>query len=466
MSKVFNSLQKVGQALMTPIAVMPIAAILLRLGAGVPGIEGKLAEIMLKAGAGVFDNMALLFAIGIAYGLAKNNNGAAALAGAVGFLVSKNVYLVINPDINTGVFGGIIMGILAGVLYNKYHDIKLPDYLGFFGGKRFVPIITSLVAIIVGLVFGFVWPVVQAGLDGFGNAVVASGGLGQFLYGFLNRLLIPVGLHHVLNSIFWFTHGSFTDAAGTVINGDLLRFLAGDKSAGVFMAGFFPIMMFALPAAGLAFIKTAKKENRKEVAGMIISIALTSFLTGITEPLEFSFMFLAPGLYFFHAVMTGLALVISNALGILHGFGFSAGLIDYLINMNLATKPLLLIPIGLVFGAIYYVVFVFAINKFDLKTPGRTDEFSDNLSEKIDQMGETGVVDAYIAALGGKANLKSIDACITRLRLIVADQSLVNDQTLKQLGAAGVIRPSKEAVQVIVGPKAEQICEGIRNRMN
>lgn len=462
MSKVFNSLQKVGRALMTPIAVLPIAALLLRFGAGVPGIDGVLAQVMLKAGAAVFDNMALIFAMGIAFGLAKDNNGAAGLAGAVGYLVTKNVYEVINPDIKTGVFAGIIMGIVAGVLYNKYHNIKLPDYLGFFGGKRFVPIITSVVAIGIGLLFGFVWPAVQVGLDAFGNAVVASGSLGQFLYGFLNRLLIPVGLHHVLNSIFWFTHGSFTNAAGEVVNGDLFRFLAGDKTAGVFMTGFFPIMMFALPAAGLAFITTAKKENRAEVVGLVSSIAFTSFLTGITEPLEFSFVFLAPALYFFHAVMTGVALVVTNALGILHGFGFSAGLIDYLVNMNLSTKPLLLIPVGLAFGAIYYGVFVFAIKKFDLKTPGRTDEFTDGIAEQLETLGEEALIRAYANALGGKANLKEIDACITRLRLVVSDQALVNDAELKKLGAAGVVRPSKDAVQVIIGPKAEMVADGIK----
>jgi PTS system N-acetylglucosamine-specific IIC component len=462
MSQAFNSLQKVGRALMTPIAVLPVAAILLRLGAGVPGIEGVFAEIILKAGAGVFDNMALIFAIGIAFGLAKGNHGAAALAGAIGYLVTKNVYLVIDPAIKMGIFDGIIMGIVAGSLYNKFEDIKLPDYLGFFSGKRFIPIITSIASIFIGLLLGFVWPFIQVLLDSFGNAVVASGALGQFLYGFLNRLLIPVGLHHVLNSIFWFTHGDFINAAGDLIQGDLFRFLAGDTTAGVFMAGFFPIMMFGLPAAGLAFITTAKKENRAEVIGLVTSIAFTSFLTGITEPIEFSFMFLAPGLYVFHALMTGIALVITNTFGILHGFGFSAGLIDYLINMNLATKPLLLLPIGLIFAGIYYSVFVYAIRTFDLKTPGRTEENIDYVSSKIEAIGEDELINAYLDALGGKDNLKEIDSCITRLRLIVRDASLVNDQKLKKLGAAGVIRPSKDAVQVIVGTMAERVADRLR----
>lgn len=462
MNKLFGYLQRVGRALMTPIAVMPIAAILLRLGAGVPGIEGKFAEVILKAGAGVFDNMPLLFAIGIAYGLAKNNDGAAALAGAIGYLICKNVYGVIDADINTGVFAGIIMGIIAGSLYNKYYTIKLPDYLGFFGGKRFVPILTSVVAIFAGLGFGVLWPSVQVGLDTFGNAVVASGSLGQFFYGFLNRLLIPVGLHHVLNSIFWFTHGEFIDVAGKVINGDLFRFLAGDKSAGVFMTGFFPIMMFGLPAAALAMYNTARKDQKVAVGGMLFSVAFTAFLTGITEPIEFAFVFLAPGLYFIHAVLTGLALVVTNMFGILHGFGFSAGLFDFLINMNLATKPMLLIPIGLAFAALYYFIFYFAIVKFNLATPGRVDEESGEAEILMATMGEDALAVAYVGALGGKDNITDMDACITRLRVGIKDIALVKDHELKKLGAVGVIKPSKNAVQVIVGTQAENIANLIK----
>jgi PTS system N-acetylglucosamine-specific IIC component len=465
MNKLFGYLQKIGRALMTPIAVMPVAAILLRLGAGVPGIEGKFAEVILKAGAGVFDNMPLLFAIGIAYGLAKNNDGAAALAGAIGFLVTKNVYLVINPDINTGVFAGIIMGIVAGSLYNKYYNIKLPEYLGFFGGKRFVPIITSVASIFIGLLFGLLWPFAQTGLDAFGNAVVASGSIGQFFYGFLNRLLLPIGLHHVLNSIFWFTHGEFIDVAGKVVNGDLFRFLAGDKSAGVFMTGFFPIMMFGLPAAALAMYNTARKDQKVAIGGMLFSVAFTAFLTGITEPIEFAFVFLAPGLYVVHAVLTGLALVVTNMFGILHGFGFSAGFFDYVINFNLATNPLMLIPVGLVTAAIYYFVFYFAITKFNLATPGRVDEDSKEAELLMASMGEDAIAVAYIAALGGKENITDMDACITRLRVGIKDIALVKDNELKKLGAAGVVKPSKNAVQVIVGTKAEIIADVIKQHL-
>ncbi len=314
MENVFGKLQKVGKALMLPIAVMPAAAILLRLGAGVPGIEGLLADIMLKAGAGIFDNLYLLFGIGVALGLAKGNHGAAALAGAIGVLVCKNVYEVINPDINTGVMVGMVMGVIAGTLYNKYHDIKLPEFLGFFGGKRFVPIITSFVAVAVGIVFGYVWPAIQTGIDTIGNAAIQAGPIGTFFFGFGNRLLIPVGLHHVLNSIFWFTFGSFTNAAGEVVNGDLWRYFAGDPTAGIYMAGWYPVMMFGLPAACYAMYRAAKPENRKAVGGMLFSIAFTSFLTGITEPIEFLFVYIAPGLYFVHAVMAGIALAVTQLL--------------------------------------------------------------------------------------------------------------------------------------------------------
>lgn len=458
-NKNFNRLQSLGKALMTPVAVLPLAALLLRLGAGVPGIEGIFAEIILKAGAGVFDNMSLIFAIGIAFGLAKGNHGAAALAGAVGYFVTTNVYTVINPDINTGVFSGIVVGLMAGWLYNKYHNINLPEWLGFFGGKRFVPIISSVAAIFLGLIFGFVWPFIQSVLDAFGNLIVTSGGIGQFVYGFGNRLLIPFGLHHILNSIFWFTHGEFVNTAGEVIRGDLLRFLAGDPTAGVFMAGFFPVMMFGLPAAALAMYTTAKKEYRATIGGALFSVGFTSFLTGITEPLEFMFVFLAPGLYVVHSILTGLALVVTNMLGILHGFGFSAGFIDYVIQYNLASKPILLLGVGLAFGAVYYVVFVFCIKKFDLKTPGRVNESGENIDGLIDEKGIKGLAQEYILALGGEANIEEVNACITRLRLSLVSTSKANEDQLKALGASGVLIANEKSIQVIVGTKAEILAE-------
>lgn len=462
MQNVFGKLQKVGKALMLPIAVMPAAAILLRLGAGVPGIEGLLAEIMLKAGAGIFDNLYLLFGIGVALGLAKNNHGAAALAGAIGVLICKNVYEVMNPDINTGVMVGMVMGVIAGSLYNKYHNIKLPEFLGFFGGKRFVPIITSFVAVIMGIIFGIFWPFIQNGIDAIGNAAIQAGPVGTFFFGFGNRLLIPVGLHHVLNSIFWFTFGSFTNAAGEVVNGDLWRYFAGDPTAGIYMAGWYPVMMFGLPAACLAMYHTAKKESKKAVAGMFISIAFTSFLTGITEPIEFLFVFVAPGLYFVHALLSGAALAITQLLGILHGFGFSAGLIDYLLNMHLAAKGLLLIPVGLAFSAIYYFVFRFMIVKFNIQTPGRMDELSEESDNQVAEKGVSAVAQEYFKLVGGGDNIVDIDSCITRLRLTLKDNSEIDQQSLKKLGAVGVIKPNNKNIQIVVGTQAELIAEEMK----
>ena len=462
MGSFFGKLQKVGKALMLPIAVMPAAAILLRLGAGVPGIEGIVAEIMLKAGAAIFDNLYLLFGIGIALGLAKDNHGAAALAGAVGVLVTKNVYTVIDPDINTGVMVGIIMGVIAGVLYNKFHNIKLPEFLGFFGGKRFVPIITSFAGVAMGIVFGILWPYAQNGIDAIGNAAINAGAVGTFFFGFGNRLLIPIGLHHVLNSIFWFTFGSFTNAAGEVVNGDLWRYFAGDPSAGVYMAGFFPMMMFGLPAACLAMYHSAKKENKKAVAGMFISIAFTSFLTGITEPIEFLFVFLSPLLYLVHAILTGLSLALTQVLGILHGFGFSAGLIDYLLNMYLSTKGLLIIPLGLAFGVVYYFVFRFMIAKFDIPTPGRLDEVSEESDNLISERGVSEVARGYFNAIGGRENIVEIDSCITRLRLTLKDASIIDEAAIKRLGAAGIIKPNNKNVQIVVGTHAELIAEEMK----
>lgn len=457
----FGKLQRVGRALMLPIAVMPAAAILLRLGAGVPGIEGLFAQILLVAGDAIFGNLYLLFGIGIALGLAKENHGAAALAGAVGVLVAKNVYTAINPDINTGVMVGIVMGIVAGTLYNKYYNIKLPEFLGFFGGKRFIPIITSFAAVIIGIAFGYVWPFFQSGIDWVGNTAVELGPVGTFFFGFGNRMLIPVGLHHVLNSIFWFTFGSFTTAAGEVVNGDLWRYFAGDPTAGIYMAGWFPVFMFGLPAAALAMYHTAKPENRKAIGGMLFSVAFTSFLTGITEPIEFLFVYIAPGVYLVHALLSGLSLAVTQMLGILHGFGFSAGLIDYWLNFYLSTNGWLLIPVGLAFGAIYYFLFRFAILKFNLATPGRMeDEMAGD--DVVAQLGISEVAKGYFAAIGGSANIVEVDACVTRLRLSVNDAGVIDEAAVKRLGAAGIIKPNNKSVQIVVGTHAELIADEIK----
>ena len=350
MKKIFSNLQKIGKSLMLPIAVLPAAALLLRLGAG----DVFDIPFVMAAGSAIFDNLALLFGIGVAVGIAHDSSGAAGLAGAVSYFVITNATQSINSDINMGVLAGIIGGLLAGYLYNRYHDIELPDFLGFFGGKRFVPIITGAASVLLAGLFGYIWPPIQNVIQMTGEWIINAGPIGVFVYGFLNRLLIPVGLHHVLNSFIWFVFGEFTTAAGEVVTGDLSRFFAGDPSAGFFMSGFFPMMMFGLPAAALAMYHSAKPENKKAVSGIFLSVGLTAFLTGITEPIEFSFMFLAPVLYLIHAGLTGLSMVVTYVLGIQHGFGFSAGAIDYFLNYGLATRPLWIIPIGIIFFIVYY----------------------------------------------------------------------------------------------------------------
>lgn len=445
-----GKLQKVGKALMTPIAVLPAAALLLRFGA--------LWElpVMSAAGGAIFDNLPIIFAIGVAFGLAKNNHGVAALAGYIGYEVMTGIATTIDADINMGVLAGMVAGIIAGSLYNKFYNVMLPDWLAFFGGKRAVPIITSFVMIAVGVLFGYIWPAIQGVMNGAGNWLIGAGTIGIFVFGFLNRLLIPFGLHHVLNSITWFTFGEYHG-----VTGDLSRFFAGDPTAGAFMTGFFPIMMFALPAVALAIYFAAKKQNRTVIGGMLFSVAFTSFLTGITEPIEFMFMFLAPVLYVIHAVFTGLAGVVVYLFGIKHGFGFSAGVIDYIVNYNLATKPILLIPIGLIFAVVYFIIFKWAIEKFDLPTPGRLDDESGNESI-MKRLGIPRIAAEYVKLVGGKSNIVEIDACITRLRLILKDNSMLNGSNVKVLGASGLIKPNATNVQIVVGTQAEIIAEEMK----
>lgn len=485
-------LQKIGKALMTPVAVMPAAAILLRLGqSDVWGWTGNAylmkngIPIIAQAGDAIFGTLylgkgdgatpisilGLLFAIGIAIGLAEENNGVSALSAAVGFLVLQKVGSAINPAINMGVFAGFIAGITAGLLYNKFKDIQLPQFLGFFGGKRFVPIVTSFLMIVLGVLAGYVWPSIQNGLDAFGNSVANAGPVGTFGFGLLNRLLIPFGLHHVMNSIFWFAFGTFTNAAGEVVRGDLTRYFAGDPNSGAFMTGFFPIMMFALPAACLAMISAAKKSKRKEVTGMLLGIALTSFLTGITEPIEFLFMFLAPPLYAIHAVLTGVAGAVTYALNMKLGFGFSAGFIDYALNFSKPNthNPIGLALVGIVFAVIYYFIFLFYIKKFDVKTPGREDDEEVSVNTKGGTSKSSKLSDkaeVILAAIGGKSNVESIDACVTRIRLTLNDTSKLDEKALKQAGASGISRLGENNVQVVVGTLADPLVSQIKKLMN
>ncbi|MER5870864.1 PTS transporter subunit EIIC [Streptomyces sp. NPDC002044] len=396
-SGLMQGLQKVGRSLQLPIAVLPAAGILLRLGQpdvfGVDGLGwGKVATVFATAGDAVFANLPLLFCIGVAIGFAKKSDGSTALAALVGFLVYKNVltaFPVTEAVINTaenkgvdvaatynnpGVLGGIIMGLLAAVLWQRFHRTKLVDWLGFFNGRRLVPIIMAFVGVLAGVFFGLVWEPIGEVISNFGEWMTGLGAGGAGIFGLINRGLLPIGMHQFVNTVAWFQIGDFTNAAGEVVHGDLNRFFAGDPSAGLFMTGFFPIMMFGLPAAALAIAHTARPERRKAVTGMMVSLALTSFVTGVTEPIEFSFMFIAPLLYAIHAVLTALSMAITWALGVHAGFTFSAGLIDLGLGWSKSTQAWMLIPIGLVFAAIYYVVFRFAIVKFNLPTPGRESD--------------------------------------------------------------------------------------------
>ena len=442
---------------MLPIAVLPVAGLLLRLGQ--PDLLGIAA--MAQAGDAIFANLALIFAIGVAVGFAKENNGTAGLAGAIGYLVLTAVLKASDAKINMGVLAGITAGVSAGLLYNRYKDIALPSYLGFFGGKRFVPIASGFAMLLAGLLLGMVWPPVQQGIDNVGHWLIDAGEIGLFIYGTLNRLLIVTGLHHILNSLTWFVFGSFPDplVAGKIATGDLNRFFAGDPAAGRFMTGFFPVMMFGLPAACLAMYRQARPENRTAVGGVLLSMGLTALLTGVTEPVEFSFMFLAPLLYAIHAVLTGLSMALMHALDVRLGFTFSAGLFDYLLSFGKGHNGWLLLPVGAVYFAIYYSLFTFFIRKFDLMTIGR--EAPGIAPPRLLIRGSDRAL-GFIKALGGAANLKSVDACTTRLRLEVADNAAIDAAALNKLGARGLIKPAAGSVQVVLGPEADSVADEIR----
>ena len=474
MKHVFENLQKLGRALMLPIAVLPVAGLLLRLG------QPDLLDVPMvaAAGAAIFSNLGLLFALGVAVGLARDNNGAAGLAALVGYFVTTQgaaTLLVVPPDVVAGlspeaqalaaeafrdrqlgklsVPAGILSGVVAGWLYNRYSGIRLPDYLAFFGGRRFVPIASGVAGLAGAAAFGFGWPVLESGMDAVSRAILDAGEIGLFLYGTINRILIVTGLHHIANNIAWFLLGDYGG-----VTGDLNRFFAGDPDAGKFMAGFFPVMMFGLPAACLAMYHAARPERRRAVGGLLFSMALTSFLTGVTEPVEFTFMFLAPVLYAVHALLTGLSMTLMDALGVRLGFGFSAGLFDYLLNFNISTRPLWLLPVGAAWFIAYYALFRFFIVRFDLPTPGRERTGAPAPSAA----GHEREIDGLVAALGGPGNLASVDACTTRLRLVVADPGRVDEERLKAHGAHGVVRPSRNAVQVVLGPVADRVAVEIR----
>ena len=476
-------LQKLGSALMLPVACLPICGILMGLGyalapavMGVPGAASEgfayvLGFFLIKAGAALIDNMAILFCIGVAVGLAKENNGTAGLAGLVSWLM---ITTLLNPG-TVGViapkliasetnavafskianpFTGILAGIIGAMCYNKFKDTKLPDVLAFFSGKRSVSIVTAVVSIVVSAVLLFVWPVVFGVLVAIGKGIVSLDAVGAGIYAFLNRLLIPTGLHHALNNVFWFD---------TIGLGDLTAYWGAKTSAdvgwsvGMYMAGFFPCMMFGIPGAALAMIQTAKTSKRKATIGIVGSAALCAFICGVTEPFEFAFMFLAFPLYIVYALLYGIFTTISVALGFRAGFCFSAGATDLLFSASppAAAKTWLILPLGIAAFVVFYLVFLFAIKKWDLKTPGREDDQDGEMKIELANNDFTAMAQIILEGVGGKENVASIDHCITRLRLEVKDRLQVDEKKIKSSGAAGVIRPGKTSVQVIIGPKVQ-----------
>jgi PTS system N-acetylglucosamine-specific IIC component len=470
---------------MLPVAVLPVAALLLRFGQADiwqailqnPNATG--VPFLADAGGAIFNNLPMIFAVGIAFGLA-GGEGAAALSGLVGFLVFTAVFNDFIPigkgahNNNMDVLSGILMGLVAAWLYRRYHTIRLPDYLGFFGGRRFVPIITGLAAVVLGVIFGFVWQPVQVGINALGVGIIALGPLGPGIYGFLNRLLIPLGLHHIINSYIWFQLGDFH---GT--HGDLQRYFAGDPSAGLFESGFFPMMMFGLPAAALAMIRQARYP--KVAAGILLSAAFASFLTGITEPIEFAFIFVAPVLFVIHALLTGTLLFISALLNIKIAFGFSAGLIDYVLNFTKpnTTNAWLVLVLGVIYGVIYYFLFSICIRVFNLGTPGRGEASTGLSADWILPESQRGpspskakaaaAVDnndtlaaQIITALGGGSNIESVEGCITRLRLFITEPDKIDEPALKGLGAAGVMKQGK-VVQVVMGMQSDNIASSMQS---
>ena len=469
-------LQRLGKSLMLPVACLPVAAILQGIGYWIDptgwGANNVIAAFLLKGGGCLIDQMPILFAIGVAVGMLDDNDALEVLPDLLTqFMEPTSLSTdVVAMLTNTAVekvdpafgkvqtqFIGILCGLIAAACYNKFKNTKLPDAFSFFSGKRCVAIVTAGASLVSSLVLFFVWPIIYNVLVAVGKFIMDLGPIGAGLYGFFNRLLIPFGLHHALNSVFWF------DVAG--IN-DIAKFWGNAEggvmgTTGMYMAGFFPVMMFGLPAAALAMYHTAKDTKKKAAAGLLMSVAVASFFNGVTEPLEFSFMFLAPALYGVHAVLTGISMAVVAALPVRAGFNFSAGLVDWILSFKapFAQNPLLLIPIGLAVGAVYYVVFRFVIVKFNMKTPGREDDNIDETKVELANNDFTGIAKIVLEGVGGPANVTSIDNCITRLRLEIKDYTLIDEHKIKSAGVAGVIRPSKTAVQVIIGTKVQFVAD-------
>ncbi|BBK77950.1 N-acetylglucosamine-specific PTS transporter subunit IIBC [Clostridium butyricum] len=469
-------LQKLGKSLMLPVACLPVASILMGIGYWMDptgwGANSVAAAFLIKAGSSLIDNMGILFAIGVGVGMSDDNDGTSGLAGLVSWLMITTLLSVkvvamfkgIDEAAVSPAFGkiqnqfiGILSGVIGATCYNKFKNTRLPDFLGFFSGKRCVAIVTAFASIIAALVLFFAWPLIYGALVNFGKAIVSTGSIGAGIYAFFNRLLIPVGLHHALNSVFWF------DVAG--IN-EIANFWSANGTKGVtgmYLTGFFPVMMFGLPAGALAMYHTAKDSKKKAVYGLLLAAAISSFFTGVTEPLEFAFMFLAPGLYLVHAVLTGISVAVCAALPVRAGFNFSAGFVDWFLSFKapMAMNGLMIIPIGIAVAIVYYVVFRFVITKFNLKTPGREDDddTSSEMNVTLANNDFTKVASRILEGVGGKENITSIDNCVTRLRLEIKDQAKVNEKIIKSAGVSGVIRPGKNSLQVIVGTQVQFVAD-------
>ncbi|MBU3127708.1 N-acetylglucosamine-specific PTS transporter subunit IIBC [Clostridium tagluense] len=468
-------LQKLGKSLMLPVACLPVASILMGIGYWIDptgwGANNVAAAFLITAGNSLIKNMGILFAIGVAVGMSEDNDGTAGLAGLVSWLMITTLlspaavamFKVIKVAAVPAAFSHIetqFVGILAGLIgascYNRFKGTKLPDALGFFSGKRSVAIVTAGASIFAAIILFFIWPIVYGALVAFGKSIISTGAIGAGIYAFFNRLLLPTGLHHALNTVFWF------DVAG--IN-DIGNFWSGKGTLGVtgmYMTGFFPVMMFGLPAGALAMYHTAKDKKKKMVYGLLLAGAISSFFTGVTEPLEFAFMFLAPGLFLIHAGLTGISAFVCASLPVRAGFNFSAGFVDWFLSFKapMAENPILLIPIGLGFAVIYYITFRFAITKFNLKTPGREEDDKEaEMNVKLANNDFTQIASIILEGVGGKENVVSIDNCVTRLRLEIKDQVNVNEKIIKSSGAMGVMRPGKTSLQVIVGTKVQFVAD-------
>ncbi|HUM83452.1 MAG TPA: N-acetylglucosamine-specific PTS transporter subunit IIBC [Lachnospiraceae bacterium] len=477
-------LQRLGKSLMLPVATLPVAALLMGIGYWIDptgwGANNVLAAFLIQAGGALINNMAILFAIGVAVGMSDDGDGTAALAGLVSWLMittllSTNTVAMFQKIDATAVnaafgktqtqFIGILAGLIGASCYNKFKGTHLPDFLSFFSGKRCVAIVTAGVSLIAVVILYFLWPVIYGGLVAFGEFMIGAGAIGAGVYGFLNRLLIPFGLHHALNSVFWFDVAGINDIGkfwGTMEGGIL-------GQTGMYMTGFFPVMMFGLPAAALAMYHTAKPENKSTAKGLLLSAAVSSFFVGVTEPLEFSFMFLAPGLYAVHAVLTGISLAICTLLPVRSGFNFSGGFVDWFLSFKapMAENPWMIPLIGIVFAVIYYFVFRFVIIKFNLKTPGREENTEEEEKKIVLASNDyTAMAKIILEGCGGASNIKSIDNCVTRLRLEIKDYTKIDERLIKSSGAPGVIRPGKNSLQVIIGTKVQFVADEFKKLVN